>query len=517
MACSIRSAGVSTSAPRASRMAPAVPSTNSAFTGRSIVLGASPIAHRIVRIGVTRSRAKTMAVKAVVQAPAMQYEPVNKAKSSSVLAIILGGGAGTRLFPLTKTRAKPAVPIGGLYRLIDVPMSNCINSGISKIYVLTQFNSMSLNRHLSRTYNMGSGVRFGGDGFVEVLAATQTPTMNDWFGGTADAVRAYSWLLGDIKNRLIEDVVILSGDHLYRMDYMKFVNYHREMNADITIACLPNGPEKAKDFGLMKIDENRRIIAFAEKPKTDEALNTMRVDTTVFGLTPEEAEKLPFIASMGIYVFKKDVLLSLLNDKYPTANDFGGEIIPAAAKDMNVVAYPFFGYWEDIGTIKSFFEENLKLCRQPAEFEFYDPQSPIYTSPRVLPPATVIESRIKDAIVAQGASIAKATISNAVIGLRATIGEGCSIIDAMVMGADYYESDEQKEAILLAGGVPIGIGAGTIIQNAIIDKNARIGKNVQIINKSGVQESTDAVAGIYIRSGIVVIQNSATVADNTVI
>ncbi|KAG1652094.1 hypothetical protein FOA52_001015, partial [Chlamydomonas sp. UWO 241] len=293
------------------------------------------------RVAVVRSRKSTTSIRAVVESPALTYEPMMKSSTTSVLAIILGGGAGTRLYPLTKTRAKPAVPIGGLYRLIDVPMSNCINSGISKIYVLTQFNSMSLNRHLGRTYNMGSGVRFGGDGFVEVLAAMQTPKNPDqWFGGTADAVRQFSSLLADIKNRTIEDIVILAGDHLYRMDYMKFVNYHREMNADITIGALPNGPEKAKDFGLMKIDENRRVIAFAEKPKTEEALDAMRVDTTVFGLTPEEAEKLPFIASMGIYVFKKDVLLSLLNDKYPTANDFGSDIIPAAAKDMHVVAYP---------------------------------------------------------------------------------------------------------------------------------------------------------------------------------
>eukprot|EP00955_Chlamydomonas_euryale_P064566 359014-Chlamydomonas_euryale.AAC.4 len=298
---------------------------------------------------------------------------------------------------------------------------------------------------------------------------------------------------------------------------MKFVNYHREMNADITIACLPNGPEKAKEFGLMKIDENRRVVAFAEKPKTDEALAAMHVDTTVFGLTDEEAKAMPYIASMGIYVFKKKVLLELLNDKFPKANDFGGEIIPEAAKDMNVVAFPFFGYWQDIGTIKSFFEENLKLARQPADFEFYDPQSPIYTSPRVLPPASIIDCHVKDALIAQGASVSKASISNAVIGLRASIGEGCTIQDAMVMGADYYESDEQMAKVVAKGGVPIGIGAGTLIRNAIIDKNARIGQNVQIINKDGVEEFTDAEKGIYIRNGIVVIQNSATVPDGTII
>lgn len=456
-------------------------------------------------------------VKAVVEAPALKYEPNSRTRANTVLAIILGGGAGSRLFPLTKSRAKPAVPIGGAYRLIDVPMSNCINSGISKIYILTQFNSTSLNRHLARAYNMGSGVRFGGDGFVEVLAATQTPTVTEWFQGTADAVRQYSWLLSDVKNRAVEDVVILSGDHLYRMDYMKFVNYHRETDADVTIGCIPYGSERAKEFGLMKIDNNRRVMAFAEKPKTAEALNAMKVDTTVLGLTPEEAQEKPYIASMGIYVFKKDVLIKLLNEKYKSANDFGGEIIPEAAKSYNVVAYPFYGYWEDIGTVKSFFEENLKLCRHPAEFEFYDPQSPIYTSPRVLPPATVENSQVTDAIIAQGAYVHDSAITNAVIGLRSIIGKGCTIQDAMIMGSDFYESDEQRASLLASGEVPVGIGSGCIITNAIIDKNARIGKNVKIINKEGINERMDDNTGIYIRSGIVVISNGATVPDNTVI
>jgi len=456
-------------------------------------------------------------VKAVIEAPSIKYEPASRSNSSSVLSIILGGGAGSRLYPLTKTRAKPAVPIGGFYRLIDVPMSNCINSGLSKVYILTQFNSTSLNRHLSRAYNMGGGVRFGGDGFVEVLAATQTPTDKEWFQGTADAVRQYTWLLSDTKNRSIEDVVILSGDHLYRMDYMKFVNYHRESNADITLGCLPYDDSRAKEFGLMTIDSNRRITGFAEKPKTQEALDAMKVDTTVLGLSPEEAKLKPYIASMGIYVFKKDVLVKLLNDVYPEANDFGGEIIPAAAKDLNVVAYPFYGYWEDIGTIKSFFEENLKLARNPSVFEFYDPQSPIYTSPRVLPPAHVEDSKVQDAIIAQGSYVKKATISNAIIGLRAQIGEGCTIQDAMIMGADYYESDAQKAAAAAEGKPPVGIGANSYITNAIIDKNARVGKNVQIINKEGISEATRESEGIYIRSGIVVIDKNTVIADGTII
>jgi len=446
----------------------------------------------------------------------MSYEPNMRSRTSTVLAIILGGGAGSRLFPLTKSRAKPAVPIGGTYRLIDVPMSNCINSGISKIYVLTQFNSTSLNRHLGRAYNMGSGVRFGGDGFVEVLSATQTPTEKVWFQGTADAVRQYKWMIQDVKNRAVEDVVILSGDHLYRMDYMKFVNYHRETNADITIGALPNSAERAKEFGLMKIDDDRRVIGFTEKPKTPEALDACRVDTTVLGLTPEEAKEKPFIASMGIYVFKKNVLIDLLTEN-AKAHDFGGEIIPEAAKKMNVVAYPFYGYWEDIGTVKSFFDENLKLTRHPAEFEFYDPQSPMYTSPRVVPPATIENSKVTESIISQGAFVHDSSITNAIIGLRAIIGKGCTIQDALIMGADYYESESKVAKKLAAGEVPLGVGENCVITNAIIDKNAGIGKNVKIINKEGVEEMSDEKRGIYIRSGIVVVTKGAQVPDNTII
>ena len=244
------------------------------------------------------------------------------ANSKTVAAVILGGGAGTRLYPLTKSRAKPAVPIGGAYRLIDVPMSNCLNSGISKVYILTQFNSASLNRHLARTYNFGNGIMYGGNGFVEVLAATQTPGQGgkEWFQGTADAVRQYSWLFNDVKNKDVEDIVILAGDHLYRMDYMKFVEAHRESNADITVGTLPIDEERASDFGLMKIDSSGRIVEFTEKPKGD-ALQAMKVDTTILGLTAAEAEAKPFIASMGIYVFKKSMLVKFLDDDYPEDND----------------------------------------------------------------------------------------------------------------------------------------------------------------------------------------------------
>ncbi|KAH7293799.1 hypothetical protein KP509_28G042900 [Ceratopteris richardii] len=292
----------------------------------------------------------------------------------TVISIILGGGAGTRLFPLTKQRAKPAVPIGGAYRLIDVPMSNCINCGINKVFILTQFNSASLNRHLARTYNFGNGVNFG-DGFVEVLAATQRPgeAGMSWFQGTADAVRQFTWLFEDAKNTDIEHVLILSGDHLYRMDYMDFVQKHKDSDADITISCVPIDESRASDYGLMKIDSKGRVLYFAEKPKGDD-LKAMEVDTTVLGLSPEDAKKAPYIASMGVYVFKKDILLKLLRWRYPTANDFGSEIIPASAKECNVKviqdkivhwsSFVFFNWFYNIDTrsfLSSLLEEKRKV------------------------------------------------------------------------------------------------------------------------------------------------------------
>ncbi len=295
-----------------------------------------------------------------------------------VLAIILGGGAGTRLYPLTKRRAKPAVPLAGKYRLIDIPVSNCINSEINNIYVLTQFNSASLNRHIARTYTF-PGIT---GGFVEVLAAQQTPENPNWFQGTADAVRQYLWLLADWD---VDEYLILSGDHLYRMDYRLFVQRHRDTGADITLSVLPVDEKAASGFGLLKVDGTGRVIDFREKP-TGDALRDMRVDTTRYGLSSEEAHRKPYIASMGIYVFKRQVLIDLLQ-QMADATDFGKEIIPAAARSHLVQTYIFNGYWEDIGTIGSFYEANLALTQQPQPpFSFYDENAPIYTRPRYLPP-----------------------------------------------------------------------------------------------------------------------------------
>ncbi|WCJ22569.1 Glucose-1-phosphate adenylyltransferase large subunit 1 [Euphorbia peplus] len=439
------------------------------------------------------------------------------ADPKTVASIILGGGAGTRLFPLTRRRAKPAVPIGGCYRLIDVPMSNCINSGINKIYILTQFNSQSLNCHIARTYNAGNGVNFG-DGFVEVLAATQTPgeSGKKWFQGTADAVRQFIWLFEDTKHSHIENIIILSGDHLYRMDYMEFLQKHIDSGADISVSCLPVDDSRASDFGLIKIDETGRIRQFLEKPK-GENLKSMRVDTTALGLSPSEARKFPYVASMGIYMFKTDVLLKLLRWHYPTANDFGSEIIPLAAKDYNVQAYLFNDYWEDIGTIKSFFDANLALTDQPPRFHFFDPLKPIFTCPRFLPPTKIEQCRVTDSIISHGCFLRECSVDHSIVGIRSRLEYGVELKDTMMMGADYYETEAEIASSLAEGKVPIGVGQDTKITNCIIDKNARIGKNVVIANKDNVEEAERPNEGFYIRSGITVVLKNAIIKDGTII
>lgn len=426
-----------------------------------------------------------------------------------VLAIILGGGAGTRLYPLTKLRAKPAVPVAGKYRLIDIPVSNCINSEIFKIYVLTQFNSASLNRHITRAYNF-SGFS---DGFVEVLAAQQTPENPNWFQGTADAVRQYIWMLQDWD---VEEFLILSGDHLYRMDYRQFIQRHRDTNADITLSVIPIDDRRASDFGLMKINESGRVIDFSEKPK-GEALAQMRVDTTVLGLTKEQAELQPYIASMGIYVFKKDVLIKLLKESLERT-DFGKEIIPDAAKDHNVQAFLFDDYWEDIGTIEAFYEANLALTRQPLPpFSFYDEAAPIYTRARYLPPSKLLNCQITESMIGEGCILKNCRIQHSVLGVRSRIEAGCIIEESLIMGADFYQPSVEQQCNIQEKEIPVGIGTDTMIRRAIIDKNARIGHNVKIINKDNVQEAERENQGFYIRSGIVVVLKNAVIPDGTII
>ncbi|MGA1623428.1 MAG: glucose-1-phosphate adenylyltransferase [Synechocystis sp.] len=426
-----------------------------------------------------------------------------------VLAIILGGGAGTRLYPLTKLRAKPAVPLAGKYRLIDIPVSNCINSEIVKIYVLTQFNSASLNRHLARTYNFANFQ----EGFVEVLAAHQTVDSTEWFQGTADAVRQYLWLLNEWD---VDEYLILSGDHLYRMDYSQFIRRHRETGADITLSVVPVDEKKAPALGLMKIDAQGRVIDFSEKPKGD-ALKQMAVDTTLLGLTAEKAKLNPYIASMGIYVFKKEVLHDLLN-KYDSSTDFGKEIIPDSAKDYNLQAYLFDDYWEDIGTIEAFYESNLALTKQPnPDFSFYDEKSPIYTRGRSLPPTKMLNATVTESMIGEGCIVKDCRIHHSVLGIRSRVEAGCTIEDTLMMGNDFYESSPQREALQAQGKIAAGIGPGTTIRRAIIDKNARIGKNVMIVNKENVQEANREDEGFYIRNGIVVVIKNATIADGTII
>ncbi len=425
--------------------------------------------------------------------------------SKKILSLILGGGVGARLFPLTKERSKPAVPLGGKYRLIDITVSNCINSGLHYIYVLTQFNSASLNRHIARTYRFS---RFS-DGFVEILAAEQTPENKNWFQGTADAVRRVMMHIRDFDPSY---VLILSGDHLYQMDYRKFITRHLEKDADVTVSVIPTDEPRASSFGLLKTDDAGKIVEFREKPPPDQ-LDAMRVDTTKLGLSPDEAERRPFIASMGVYLFKYAVLRELLNvERY---KDFGSEVIPAAIGSNNVQAFLFNGFWEDIGTISSFYQANLDLASVMPKFNLFDADAPIYTRPRYLPGTKFADCEIKDSLISDGCILNRATIKHCVIGIRSRIESGSRIEHTLMMGADYYQS-LQELADDRQHGLPwMGIGENTTISNAIIDKNVRIGSNVRILNEAG-REHFDG-DNYYIREGIVVIPKGATITDGTVI
>ena len=428
-----------------------------------------------------------------------------------VLAIILGGGAGTRLYPLTKMRAKPAVPLAGKYRLIDIPISNCINSEINKIYVLTQFNSASLNRHLTMSFNLSAGF---GQGFVEVLAAQQTPESPSWFEGTADAVRKYQGLFHEWD---VDHYLILSGDQLYRMDYSRFVQHHIDTGAQLTVGALPVDPAQAEDFGLMRTSSDGRIQEFREKPK-GEALETMRVDTQALGLSPEEAAKRPYLASMGIYVFSRDTLFDLLSSN-PSSTDFGKEIIPASlARGDRLQSFLFDDYWEDIGTIGAFYEANLALTDQPnPAFSFYDEKFPIYTRPRYLPPSKLQDAQVTASIIGEGSLLKACSIHHCVLGVRSRVEDEVVLQDTLVMGADYFESSEERLLLRERGGIPIGVGRGSTVKRAIIDKNVRIGDNVTIVNKDHVEEADRPELSFYIRNGIVVVVKNGTIADGTVI
>ena len=428
--------------------------------------------------------------------------------SRKLLAVILGGGVGTRLFPLTQQRSKPAVPLGGNYRLVDIAISNCINSDVLRMFVLTQYNSASLNRHIAQTYRFS---QFS-DGFVEILAAEQTPESPQWFQGTADAVRQ---VLPHIRGWGIDTLLILSGDHLYRMDYREFLARHFETDADVTVSVIPADPLAAGEFGLLKTDAAGRIVEFKEKPKGPE-LESMRVDTTSFGLSAEESAARPFLASMGIYVFKYDRLEQLLAED-PSWIDFGREVIPGAIKSGKVQAFLFNGYWEDIGTISAFYKANLDLTSKIPKFNLFDAEAPVYTHARYLPPSKIEHSEIHDSIMSEGCIISGATISNSLVGLRSRVSKGVRLEASFMMGADYYQSFEEMRADLAAGLPRVGIGENTLVKRAIIDKNARIGSNARLLNEGGLLHADAADGSYFIREGIIIVPKDAVIKDGTII
>ena len=424
----------------------------------------------------------------------------------NVVAVILGGGAGSRLFPLTQERSKPAVPLGGTYRLIDVPVSNCINSEVTQIFVLTQYNSASLNRHISRTYRFSNF----STGFVEVLAAEQTKDSPEWFQGTADAVRQ---MLPHLRDWRVDTVLILSGDHLYRMDYRKFLKRHFDTGADLTVSVIPCRPDEAAEFGLLKANEKGEITEFKEKPSGDE-LESMRVDTTNFGLTPEESTGRPFLASMGIYVFNYNRLVELLETDNSWV-DFGREIIPAAIEKYTVQAHLFNGYWEDIGTIRSFYEANLDLASPLPKFNFFDASAPIYTRSRYLPPSKLQGCDIDNSMVSEGCILNGVRLRRTIIGLRSRIDKGVDIEDSIVMGSDIFESIGEIQANLDGHKPHIGVGENTIIRRSILDKNVRIGSNVKLLNRDKIENYDAPDKSLYIREGIIIVPKNGMIPDGT--
>jgi glucose-1-phosphate adenylyltransferase len=423
---------------------------------------------------------------------------------SKVLCVIMGGGQGSRLFPLTKDRAKPAVPLAGKYRIVDIPISNCINSRFRRIYILTQFNSTSLHSHISRTYKFD----LFSAGFVEILAAQQTFTNTSWYEGTADAVRKN---LMHFMNHDWDYLLILSGDQLYRMDFRNVITQHVVTGAEITVATLPVGRNEAKSLGIMQIDDTNRITRFVEKPKEDATLDTLRLPAQMqanLGLQDGDT----YLASMGIYVFNRKVICELLDNPL---SDFGKHIIPHAIQSRRVFSYVYQGYWEDIGTIRSFFEANLDLVSELPRFNFFDMSAPIYSRPRYLPGSKINGAQIDHALVADGCIINRAAISRTIVGLRTIVGSGTELNRVIILGSDYYESMESVKHHEEKGWPRVGIGEHCKIENAIIDKNARIGNHVTI-SPAGKPEHLDHER-YFIRDGIVIIPKDTVVPHGTVI
>jgi glucose-1-phosphate adenylyltransferase len=423
--------------------------------------------------------------------------------SKKIVAVILGGGAGSRLYPLTASRSKPAVPVAGKYRLVDIPISNCMNSGINRMFVLTQFNSASLNKHIKNTYHFSAF----STGFVDILAAEQTPDNPGWFQGTADAVRQS---LRHISNLDFEYILILSGDQLYQMDFLEMITDHLQRGADISIATIPVHANDATEFGILKTDEAGMISSFVEKPKKD-VLGEWASATS--GIMQQQGRV--YLASMGIYIFNKSVLNSLLKDHHPNATDFGKEIIPNAIENYKVASYQYEGYWTDIGNIASFYEANLALTAEIPEFNLFDNSNVVYTRPRMLPPAKISGTTLEKTLIAEGSIINASRLEHCVVGIRARIGYGTTVVSSYIMGNDFYETLEVMQENVWKGIPKIGIGERCYIKDAIIDKNCRIGDDVRI-NGGKHLENTDHP--LYsVKDGIVVVKKGAILPNGFVI
>jgi glucose-1-phosphate adenylyltransferase len=423
--------------------------------------------------------------------------------SKSTLAVILGGGAGSRLYPLTATRSKPAVPIAGKYRLVDIPISNCINAGINRMFVLTQFNSASLNKHIKNTYHFS----MFSSAFVDILAAEQTPDNAGWYQGTADAVRQ---CIRHVEQHDAEYVLILSGDQLYQMDFHKMIDDHKTKNADITIATIPVNDRDAPEFGILKATDEGMISSFIEKPKK-EMLSEWVSDTG----DEMQRQGRNYLASMGIYIFNKKLLIDLLNEEHKEATDFGKEIMPAAISKYRVGSYQYDGYWTDIGNIYSFFEANLALTQEIPDFNLFDNAKPVFTRARMLPPAKISGTTLERTIIAEGSILLASRIENSVIGIRTRIGHGTTVVSSYIMGGDYYETLAEMQHAAERGIPKIGIGERCYIKNAIIDKNCRIGNDVRI---NGGSHLPNADHSLYtVKDGIVVVKKGAILPDGFVI
>ena len=435
----------------------------------------------------------------------MASNPRQSTNTSNVLSVIMGGGQGKRLFPLTQERAKPAVPLAGKYRLVDIPISNCINSGLRRVYLLTQFNSASLHRHIAQSYKFD---HFTG-GFVEILAAEQTATDTSWYQGTADAVRKN---MIHFLNHQFDYMLILSGDQLYRMDFRAIIAQHAESGADLTIATIPMGRQEAQSLGIMQINEERRITRFVEKPTDPAVLDSLRLPRDWYPKLGITGDQEFFLASMGIYVFNRAMIRELLDNDL---TDFGKHIIPGAIQTHKVCSYVFQGYWEDIGTIRSFFEANLDVTSELPRFNFFDMSAPVFSRPRFLPGSKINGAQIDHAIVSDGCIIKSSTIARSIVGVRSLVGANSYLNRVVLLGCDYYESQESCEQSDSLGRPRVGIGNNTRIENAIIDKNARIGDNV-VISPAGKPDKVDH-ALYYIRDGIVIIPKGGVIPHGTVI